>query len=279
MSILITGASGFIGSHLIKKLNNKNIILISSKKRAGFIKMDIFQKKFDVLNKYNISTCIHLAWSGIPNYSKKNSYKNYLASKKLFKYLINKGCKKIISLGSCWEYKENYGEKNEKNDKKSENIFGHYKKKLAYYGLKQSKKKKTIFTWLRVFYVYGDKKKGLLKYLINCVKFKKKIFLKKPHKINDFIFIDDVIQYIVLSLRQNNHGIYNLGSGKICTTLNFCKTFLKIKKIKENYYLEYDSKLSKDGIWASMKKTKKVLGFFPRFNLKNGIKKSLKYIN
>ena len=201
------------------------------------------------------------------------------AKKKLFKYLLNRGCKKIISLGSCWEYKENYGEKNEKNDNKSENMFGHYKKKLAYYGLKQSKKKNAIFTWLRVFYVYGDKKKGLLKYLINCVKFKKKIILKKPHKINDFIFIKDVIQCIALSLRHNNHGIYNLGSGKKYTTLTFCKNFLNIKKIKKKYYLKYDSKSSNDGIWASMKKSKKVVGFFPRFNLKNGIKKSLKYIN
>ena len=43
MSVLITGASGFVGSHLIKKINNKDIILISSKKKAGFIKMSTEQ--------------------------------------------------------------------------------------------------------------------------------------------------------------------------------------------------------------------------------------------
>jgi len=279
MSVLITGASGFVGSHLIKKINNKNIILISSKKRAGFIKVDIHKKKFDILNKYNIDTCIHLAWSDIPNYSKKNSYKNYLTSKELFKYLLNRGCKKIISLGSCWEYRENYGKKNEKNDKKSENIFGYYKKKLAYYGLSQCKKKNAIFTWLRVFYVYGDKKKGLLKYIINCVKLKKKIILKNPYKINDFIFIEDVIKCIVLSLKKNYHGIYNLGSGKKYTTLAFCKNFFSTTKIKKNYYLKYNNKQNKDGIWACMKKTKKVMGFLPTSSLKNNIKKSLKYIN
>jgi nucleoside-diphosphate-sugar epimerase len=279
MSVLITGASGFVGSHLIKKINNKNIILISSKKRAGFIKVDIHKKKFDILNKYNIDTCIHLAWSDIPNYSKKNSYKNYLTSKELFKYLLNRGCKKIISLGSCWEYRENYGKKNEKNDKKSENIFGYYKKKLAYYGLNQCKKKNAIFTWLRVFYVYGDKKKGLLKYLVNCEKFKEKIILKNPYKINDFIFIEDIVQCILLCVKKNYHGIYNLGSGNKITTMTFCKNFLKIKKNKKKFYLKYNKKVNKNGIWACMKKTEKVIGFLPRFNLKNGIKKSLKYIN
>ena len=75
------------------------------------------------------------------------------------------------------EYNEDFGKKNENSSDKSQNIFGHYKKKLAKDGLKLSKKFNSEFVWLRIFYVYGDRKKGLLKIL------KMKIIKKKQKSI------------------------------------------------------------------------------------------------
>ena len=40
MNILITGASGFIGQRLLSSLKNKNLILVSSKNRKGYIKIN-----------------------------------------------------------------------------------------------------------------------------------------------------------------------------------------------------------------------------------------------
>ena len=112
MKILITGASGFIGQRLLKNFKKKkNLILISSKKRNGYIKINLQNSNFKKLDKFQIDLCIHLAWSSIPDYSKKNSINNYNSTTNLLDYLYKRKCKHIISLGSCWEYCEDFGEK------------------------------------------------------------------------------------------------------------------------------------------------------------------------
>ena len=55
--------------------------------------------------------------------------------------------------------------------------------------------------WLRIFYVYGDRKKGLLKILNENYQKKTKINLLYPYKFNDFIFIDDVVDFIKKSIK------------------------------------------------------------------------------
>ncbi len=280
MSILITGASGFIGQRLLSSLKNKNLILVSSKNRKGYIKINLKNPNFKKLDKLKIDTCIHLAWSSITDYSKKNSINNYKNSINLFKYLNKKNCKHIISLGSCWEYTENFGKKFENKIEKPNNIFGKYKNKISKYGLSSAKKNKTTFTWLRAFYVYGEEKKGLLSELNKSFKKNKKLFLKNPFKYNDFIFVDDVVKCILHAIKFKKNGIFNLGTGNKITTLSFCRTFCMIKNINENKIIEYKKSIFPNhGIWASIEKTKKYLNFRADTVLNKGISKSLKRLN
>ena len=49
---------------------------------------------------------------GIPDYSKNNEI-NLSIKKKIYKTLIKNSCKKIITIGSCWEYGDCSGIKKE----------------------------------------------------------------------------------------------------------------------------------------------------------------------
>ena len=73
-NILITGGAGYIGSHIIEKLNQKkfNIIIFDNlitgykkliNKKAIFIKGDIKNKKklLKIINNFQIDSIIHLA--------------------------------------------------------------------------------------------------------------------------------------------------------------------------------------------------------------------------
>ena len=120
MKILITGATGFIGNHLLKELlkDTKNEIIATSRdiekakkhewfSRVKYISYDLNSQEelnlFEYFDKPD--KVIHLAWDGLPNYNdlihiEKNLFNNY----QFIKNLVANGLKDITITGTCFEY-------------------------------------------------------------------------------------------------------------------------------------------------------------------------------
>ena len=112
MKILITGASGFIGTNLLKKLStNKKyqILALSRKKKINKISKNIINLKsdlilsnlsFNLIKNFSPQIIIHLAWQDIPDYSAKKSKINFIKQKLFFEKMNKLNCikKKLIEL-------------------------------------------------------------------------------------------------------------------------------------------------------------------------------------
>ena len=84
MKILVTGASGFLGKSLIKKLTEKNVIVLAlsrtyshifDKKNVTWIKFN-FSNITPLLNeikKFKPEIVYHFYWEDIPNFNEINS--------------------------------------------------------------------------------------------------------------------------------------------------------------------------------------------------------------
>jgi len=299
MKILISGSSGFIGKNLVNYLinnNDYNIMLIG--RNLNFVnKINVKKNILDLNNSnynyqeiinFNPDTFIHLAWEGIPDYSEKFSKKNYLNTMRIIKMLVTKTtCSKIISTGSCWEYNDGKieGACNESLATNPKKPFSIYKNKIFKEVLVITKKKKIIFNWLRLFYVYGygQKKESIIPMLINALKNKKKININYPGNINDYIFIDDVVKIIDCFISKNIiSGIYNVGSGKgleLKKLLKIIDTKIngKITLTKE-YLDQLDKNKRNQNFYACTKKLKKYLKNFELMDIDNGIKNLIKSI-
>ena len=114
MKILVTGANGYIGKHVIKYLldNYSNIELFAlditffdMDLRVNLIQMDLLKETNTPLAEYfkNFDVCIHLAWrNGFDH--KNDSHINELPYHYRFiKQLIDIGCRNISIIGTMHE--------------------------------------------------------------------------------------------------------------------------------------------------------------------------------
>ena len=240
MRILITGSSGFIGSHLIQNFKNKNFKILAlynknkpklfKSKNIRFLKHDIKNfNQISVIKKFKPNIIIHLAWKDIPNFTFKKSLENLNQSINFLNSILNlDSCKKIIVTGTSFE----------NNIDKNNFHFVWAKNSLREWLSYKCKEKKIDLGWLRIFYVFGpgQRSKALIPYLYNSFKNNKKPVIKNLFVLNDFIYIDDVINIISKLLKKKlNSKIFEVGSGKLTSVGQICHYVEKII-LKKNLY-------------------------------------------
>ncbi len=94
----------------------------------------------------------------------------------------------------------------------------------------------------------------------------------------DFIFIDDVVNALILAMKSNHNGIFNVGTGK-SYSLNDVIKILKNKMGKdiEPRYIENPVKNYVMVTLADTSKSKKYLNFEAKMNIENGIENTINY--
>lgn len=283
MKILITGGTGFIGKHIVNELKKKHRILcitrktIVSGKNIEYIKSDLVnsEKLIKKIKLFCPSVLIHLAWDGLPDYSKKNSLKNYKISKKFLKIILKiNSFKKLFIAGSCFEYNFLNGrcKENSLTNKKKSQYFAFYKLKL-YNWLKKSLKKNVDLCWLRIFFAYGpgQRKSSLIPLLKNSLKKEKKIIVMYPGNLCDYIYVKDIAIFFSKAIFADfKTGIYNLGTSKKYSVKYICKIILK-KNFKKIIKFSNNISIKNIKLYADMKKTKKYFKFIARTGLVDGI--------
>jgi nucleoside-diphosphate-sugar epimerase len=278
MNILITGSTGFIGKNLVNTLlkEDHKLFLVSKNKNRKFIKKkNIISLRCDInFNEANLKKVknfspdilVHLAWSGIPDYSKENSKKNLLKQKKFFeKIFCISSIKKIIVTGSCSEYKG--------QEYLTSKYFSNSKIRIKNFVKKRCLKKKISFIWSRLFFVYGkyQNKRSLIPKIIYNLKKDRKINIINPSAKHDYINVLDVVRFINLNLNlKYTHYECDLGSS-FCYSVYDIYSFIKKKFLKLNI-----NKLKKiNSGFAAKKINHKKCGWKSKINIENGLKELL----
>lgn len=279
MRIIITGASGFIGQELLPFLKNHELLLIIRKKnkklsytikdlkKVFIIETDLnnISDHKKIIKDFKPQICIHLFYQGIPDYSSKNSLKNYYISKKFFHIIKKTDCKMIICSGSCWEYLDIPGMKTNRSKISNNNPFINYKHKLHHY-LKENFINSKIY-WCRIFYCYGysNNQKSLINLIIKAFNTNNKLEIYNDKTKCDFIYVKNVA-YIISKMIYLNHSsrVYNLGSGKLISIKKIISEFnKKLQKNKKIQYKNLNKNVKFNNIYSDNKNIKKFISKFP----------------
>jgi nucleoside-diphosphate-sugar epimerase len=252
IKILITGGTGFIAQRVIKKFTlnpeyqftlitrNKNFKLKNNQHHriiycANFFNKDLTWYK-SILN--GIDIVIHNAWYTNHNdYLTSNHNLDCLKGSKIFFDAISMSkIKKLISFGTCFEYKFTNKKLSINSKLEPINLYSLSKKFLYDYGKLLFSKNKIKFLWCRLFFVYGlgePKTKLYSSLLLNLSK-NKKFSLSNGNQIRDFIHIDDVATKLKKVIVNNkNSTALNICSGNGISVKRFAQKIAK-KHGKEN---------------------------------------------
>lgn len=230
-TILLSGATGFLGSHIAEGLSTHNykvIALIRNSsdlwrckefKNENLVFVNIDTKDFkEIIAKHNPSVFIHTAWNGVAAKGRNDwniQIENILFTAQMITLANELGIKKIISFGSQAEYGNFNGRINEAAN--CNPIIPYGAAKLAALTIFKSfcESNAINWFWFRLFSLYGarEDKNWLIPSVIENAFYNKPMHLTGCEQRYDYIYSKDFTNAIVKVIEtESESGIFNLTS-------------------------------------------------------------------
>jgi nucleoside-diphosphate-sugar epimerase len=230
MKIAVTGASGFIGRHVLGLLTaagEDQVVAVMHEARdrswlpegVAHVCIDLTQPP---LNTYELlgapDVLIHLAWSGLPNYQSRHHFETHLGEQYQFlRLLATTGLRSLVCAGTCFEYGMQSGELDESLPTDPFNPYGFAKdalrRELEFLAVDTG----LALTWARLFYMYGDGQAATSLYsqlIAAGARGDAEFRMSGGEQLRDYLHVRDVAGYLVaLARNASGAGVVNVCSG------------------------------------------------------------------
>lgn len=224
MKLLVTGANGYLGCGIVKKLCDDGVDVIATDlddeyidKRAKIIKADLF----DVPEPYSFfgepDTILHLAWRDGFKHASLNHINDLPKHYRFLSQIIQEKTKRVCVMGSMHEIGFYEGSIDENTPTKPQSLYGISKDALRNSVQLLCKEKNILFQWIRGFYIVGNSPHGssIFSKIIQAAQKNEKTF-PFTQGLNQFDFCDydkfcDMVAAVIEQDKIN--GIINCCSG------------------------------------------------------------------
>lgn len=278
MKIAVTGATGFIGRHVLAELKRRGVraVVVARPGRSvlpGFevVECDIRSAPADLYDRMERpDVLLHLAWGGLPNYKSHHHFESELPAHYAFlKALIVAGLRRCVVTGTCLEYGAAQGELSEDRPAAPVTAYAFAKDCLR----RQLEFLRTIhqfqLTWARLFYTYGEGQAptSLYSQLKAAVERGDRTFdMSAGEQLRDYLPVAAVARTLVdLALASQDAGIVNVCAGHGIAVRRLVESWLEENgwRISLNLgvfpYPDYEPM----AFWGSSRKLHRVLDAAP----------------
>jgi nucleoside-diphosphate-sugar epimerase len=260
VKLLITGATGFVGQHVVKTLLNLgHEVVATCRSRSKAEKFKWFDQILfipfeidDNLNNISVydyfkkpDVLIHLAWAGLPDFQNLIHLESNLPKhKKFLSNFISSGGKHLTVIGTCLEYGIQTGCLSEELTALPTTSYGIAKNNLRIYLEElQQENNSFIFQWVRLFYMYGpgQQSTSIIPQLAAAIERKDSFFnMSGGEQTRDYLPINKVAEYICkIALQDNVTGIINCCSNEPITVKRLVEDYIKLNAASIQLNLGY----------------------------------------
>lgn len=291
-TVLLTGATGFIGSHLCRRLLRQNAslhLLLRSNARAGTFegipaeRIHVFDGTTEcmraIVGRINPTLVLHLASCFIAQHKPEDVTSliesNVRFATQLVDAAAEAGVPYFINTGTAWQHYDN-------RDYSASCLYAATKQAfqdiLQYYAEATPLKAIT----LQIFDTYGpgDPRRKLVAALKQAVEQDLPLTMTDGEQLLDLVHIDDIVEaYVVAAQRlmsgaANGHEIYALSSGQPASIKTIVETFERLSG--KHLQVEWGARpyRPREIMWP-WDRGEKLPGWAPRVDLAEGVRRLL----
>lgn len=291
-NILVTGATGFIGSSIADRLYDMGHTIIASG-RGGEVACKhhvMLSSNLDGLEKVgNIDVCFHQAAHNdtTDGDAKRMFEANCRMSIDLFAKVASLGCGKIVYASSASVYGFSPSPQREDCESSPTNVYSRSKDILEMLASGFSERTGCVCVGLRYFNVYGSreahkgKRASMVFQLCSAASEGKDIkVFKWGEQSRDWVSVDDVVDANLAAMAHEKSDVFNVGSGT-STSINDLLAIIsdelgespKIEYVDNPYLEAYQSHTM-----ASLDKITSETGYKPKVDIDRGVRDLLRQI-
>jgi nucleoside-diphosphate-sugar epimerase len=297
MRVLVTGAAGFIGSHVTRQIVHEGhevwgaILPGESTERLVDIQNQVSLRPVDLGNRDQVETLvaatkpecvIHLAWYVVPGkyWNSSQNLQCLSMSLGLAEALAGAGCKRLLGIGTCAEYDWDYDFLSEEvTPLRPRTLYGACKNATRQALEVYCSQVGMSFAWARFFYLYGpdEKRQRLVPAVIRSMLGGEPARLNSGSQIRDFLHVQDVAAAAWEVTKSSLVGPVNIASGESVRVRTIVETIARL--IGGSPKIEWgaipDGPQDVPALAADVRKLKQATGWTPSFSLEDGLRQTI----
>jgi len=245
--VVITGATSFIGVHLINRWlktdceitavvrpDSKNLPRLPENNQIRIVTLEMgdYDRLPDFVEKADYF--YHLAWEGSRRPlrdDKALQQRNFECSVKAMDAAVNMGCSLFLGVGSQAEYGDQGQSADESFPCNPVSEYGKQKLNTMNTLSEMAKESGINFIWVRMFSLYGryDYSESLISTCIRNMRHGNEVNLTEAKQLWDYLYVEDAAEAMIKFSRVRcENGVYNLANGSVRPLKDYV---LDIKKV------------------------------------------------